>query len=121
MNNTNPELNNDPGYGARHQLLYLPDTDLEASCAYLEIKKSNELNAVQNGSAMNEIHQMKEEAVLNGAALRQNSAEGHVKKIKRKTQRIRYMLVRGSYTLTACGRNRCSNCITVRIGRSTMM
>ncbi|KAH3848427.1 hypothetical protein DPMN_090790 [Dreissena polymorpha] len=84
MNNTNPELNNDPGYGARHQLLYLPDTDLEASCAYLEIKKSNELNAVQNGSAMNEIHQMKEEAVLNGAALRQNSAEGHVKKNKEK-------------------------------------
>ncbi|KAH3848472.1 D(2) dopamine receptor B-like [Dreissena polymorpha] len=111
-NNTNNELKHDQ---------IMPDADLETSCAYLEIKKSDEPNAVQNGSAMNEMHHMKDVDGLNGAALRQTSAEAHVKKIKRKKQRIRYMLVRGSSTLTASGRNRCSNCITVRIGRSTMM
>lgn len=40
---------------------------------------------------------------------------------KRKRRRVRYMLVRGSSTLNASGRAKCVNCLTVRIGRSTLM
>lgn len=42
-------------------------------------------------------------------------------KVKRKTKRVRYLLVRGSSTLNASGRAKCVNCLTVRIGRSTLM
>lgn len=42
-------------------------------------------------------------------------------KVRRKKRRVRYLLVRGSSTLTASGREKCINCLTVRIGRSTLM
>ncbi|XP_045177910.2 D(2) dopamine receptor-like [Mercenaria mercenaria] len=42
-------------------------------------------------------------------------------KEKKKRRRVRYLLVRGSSTLNASGRAKCVNCLTVRIGRSTLM
>ena len=42
-------------------------------------------------------------------------------KVKKKTRRVRYMLVRGASTLNQSGRTKCTDCLTVRIGRSTYM
>lgn len=52
---------------------------------------------------------------------RQSSPQRKKPKQKRKTKRVRYMLVRGASTLHASGRGHCNNCLTVRIGRSTLM
>lgn len=51
----------------------------------------------------------------------QSSPQRRKQKQKRKTKRVRYMLVRGASTMHASGRVHCSNCLTVRIGRSTLM
>lgn len=52
---------------------------------------------------------------------KQTSPQRKKPKLKRKQKRVRYMLVRGSSTLNTSGRAHCVNCLTVRIGRSTLM
>ncbi|XP_045187851.2 D(2) dopamine receptor B-like [Mercenaria mercenaria] len=42
-------------------------------------------------------------------------------KEKKKKKRVRYLLVRGSSTLNASGRAKGVNCLTIRVGRSTLM
>ena len=45
----------------------------------------------------------------------------HVKRTKKRRQRVRYVLVRGSSTINSSGRTKCVNCLTVRVGKSTFM
>lgn len=52
---------------------------------------------------------------------KQTSPQRKKPKQKRKQKRVRYMLVRGASTLHTSGRTHCVNCLTVRIGRSTLM
>ncbi|KAH3848425.1 hypothetical protein DPMN_090788 [Dreissena polymorpha] len=114
-NSIHNEININESNGARLQLLPMLGTDLATSCANLDVRNSDEPNALQNGSAINEKHQLEDVDALDGDALSktQTSAEGQHAKVEKKTKRIRYMFVRGSSTLTASGRNWCSNCVTV--------
>ena len=110
--------------------LPLPSPDIGTSCGMLDIPSHCNNNgsfserslmepSTRNVSIDSKIGETQDIRAVTPP--RQISPMRKKPKVKRKQRRVRYMLVRGASTLHASSRSHCSNCLTVRIGRSTLM
>ncbi|XP_060568445.1 muscarinic acetylcholine receptor M4-like [Ruditapes philippinarum] len=106
-----------------------PCKDVGTSCGLLDIpyQQGGQLGSDFN---LSEITRATSEHSLEGLKVNElpepkkaPSPKRKIQKVKekKKRRRVRYLLVRGSSTLNASGRAKCVNCLTVRIGRSTLM
>ncbi|XP_045177868.2 muscarinic acetylcholine receptor M4-like [Mercenaria mercenaria] len=106
-----------------------PCKDVGTSCGLLDIPYKQENG--QHGSDLNvsDVSRDTVEHFINDLKVNEVSApkkqslerKTQMLKEKSKSRRVRYLLVRGSSTLNSSGKASCVNCLTVRIGRSTLM
>jgi ribosomal protein L32 len=109
-----------------------PDPDPGTTCGLLEVRCQAEGISVCHEISTRNItfeSRVTYEQSINEVKVEENenvppkkpSPKRRKSKSRKKTRRVRYLLVRGASSLNASGVERCSNCLTVRIGRSTLM
>ncbi|KAL4238665.1 hypothetical protein ACF0H5_003372 [Mactra antiquata] len=110
-----------------HLNVTTPLPDVGTSCGYLDVPNNPDKDILELPSSHVSFdsratcEQMVNDQMIDSPSSPKKSQPSNKERQRKRKRRVRYMLVRGSSTLNASGRTRCVNCLTVRVGKSTLM